>query len=75
MGQGKNFEGCPIADPLLTEIVVKRVLEEQMWREHPEELKIMAEKRRGELAKLAEMPQAERMRVLTEEYARALLKK
>jgi hypothetical protein len=54
---------------------VKRVLEEQMWREHPEELKIMAEKRRGELAKLAEMPQAERMRVLTEEYARALLKK
>ncbi len=74
MGQGKNFEGCPIADPLLTEIVVKRVLEEQMWREHPEELKALAEKRRGELAKLNNMTQSERMRMLTEEYTKQLLR-
>jgi Fe-S-cluster containining protein len=67
------FEDCPIADPLLAEVVVKRVLEEQMWRDHPEELEVMAEKRRTELAKLAGMSPAERMRALTEGYARSII--
>ena len=72
MGQNKQFDGCPIADPILAEVVVKRVLEEQMWRDHPEELKALAERRKSELAKIASMPQAERMRLLTEGYAKAL---
>ncbi len=74
MGNENPFEDCHIADPLLAEVVVKRVLEEQMWKQHPEELKEMAEKRRGELARLEGMSQAERMKLLTEGYARALRK-
>jgi Fe-S-cluster containining protein len=72
MGRGKPFDNCPIADELLTEVVVKRVLEEQMWREHPEELKALAEHRRGELAGLAELPQDERMKRLVEGYSRSI---
>jgi len=72
MRRGEPFDGCPIADELLAEVVVKRVLEEQMWREHPEELETIAEKRKRELAKLASFPQAERMRLLTEGYAKTL---
>ncbi len=72
MTQENPFEDCPIADPLLAEVVVKRVLEEQMWRDHPEELKVLAEKRREELAKLAGMSPVERMRLLTEGYAKSL---
>lgn len=72
MGQNKPFDDCPIADPMLAELVVKRVLEEQMWKDHPEELKAIAEKRRSELVKLESMSQAERMRVLTEGYSRSL---
>jgi len=73
MAHENSFEDCPIADPLLAEVVIKRVLEEQMWRNHPEELKIMAEKRRTELAKLEGMSPAERMRSLTEGYARSII--
>ncbi|MCX6655904.1 MAG: YkgJ family cysteine cluster protein [Candidatus Bathyarchaeota archaeon] len=47
MERGVSFDGCPIANDLLVEIVVKRVMEEQMWRDHPEEFKAMAERRRG----------------------------
>jgi len=72
MGRGKPFDNCPIADELLAEVVVKRVLEEQMWREHPEELKTLAEHRRGELAGLAELSQNERMRRLVEGYSRSI---
>ncbi len=72
MGQGKSFDGCPIADTLLSEIVVKRVLEEQMWRDNPEELKMKAEKRRMELARLRNLSQGERMRLLTEGYAKTI---
>lgn len=72
MGRNKPFDDCPIADQLLAEVVVKRVLEEQMWREHPEELKALAERRRGELAGLAELPQSERMRRLVEGYSRSI---
>jgi len=75
MGGGRPFDGCPIADELLAEVVVKRVLEEQMWREHPEELKALAEKRRGELAGLKELPQNERMRRLVEGYTRGLARR
>jgi Fe-S-cluster containining protein len=74
MGRGKNIEDCPISDTLLTEIVVKRVLEEQMWREHPEELKALAEKRRSELTELSKMSQSERMKILVEGYTRGLSK-
>jgi Fe-S-cluster containining protein len=73
MANENPFEDCPIADPLLAEVVVKRVLEEQMWRDHPEELRVLAEKRRVELAKLAGMSPVERMRVLTEGYARSII--
>jgi Fe-S-cluster containining protein len=72
MGRGATFDGCPIANDLLAEIVVKRVLEEQMWRDHPEELKAIAEKRRGDLEKLASLPQSERMKLLTKGYAKNL---
>jgi len=72
MGQSKPFDGCPIADELLAEVVVKRVLEEQMWREHPEELKVLAERRRSDLAKLSELPQNERMKRLVEGYSRSI---
>jgi Fe-S-cluster containining protein len=72
MGSNRTFDDCPIADQLLAEVVVKRVLEEQMWREHPEELKALAERRRGELAGLAELPQGERMRRLVEGYSRSI---
>jgi len=72
MGRGAPFDGCPIANDLLAEIVVKRVLEEQMWRDHPEELKAMVEKRRRDLEKLASLPQRERMRLLANGYAKNL---
>jgi Fe-S-cluster containining protein len=72
MGQNKTFDDCPIADPMLAELVVKRVLEEQMWKEHPEELKALAERRKTELAKLEGKSQLERMRLLTEGYSKAL---
>jgi Fe-S-cluster containining protein len=72
MVQGKLFNGCPIADSLLSEVAVKRVLEEHIWQNHPEELKAIVEKRKGELSKLESMPQTERMRLLIEGYARAL---
>jgi hypothetical protein len=72
MERGTPFDGCQIADDLLAEVVVKRVLEEQMWRDHPEELKVIADKRRGELAKLASLSQGERMRLLAEGYAKTL---
>ena len=72
MGRGAPFDGCPIASDLLAEIVVKRVSEEQMWRDHPEELKAMVEKRRRDLEKLASLPQRERMRLLANGYAKNL---
>lgn len=72
MERGTPFDGCQIANDLLAEVVVKRVLEEQMWRDHPEELKVIADKRRGELAKLASLSQGERMRLLAEGYAKTL---
>jgi len=72
MRRGDPFEGCLMADELLAEVVVKRVLEEQIWREHPEELKVMAEKRRRELARLASLPQKERMRFLANGYAKTI---
>jgi len=72
MGRGKPFDGCPIADDLLAEVVVKRVLEEQMWRDHPEELKAIAGKRRVELARLASLSQGERMRLLIDGYAKTI---
>jgi len=72
MGRGAPLDGCPIANDLLAEIVVKRVLEEQMWRDHPEELKAMVEKRRRDLEKLASLPQRERMRLLANGYAKNL---
>jgi Fe-S-cluster containining protein len=72
MRSGAPFDGCPIANDLLAEIVVKRVLEEQMWRDHPEELKSMVEKRRRDLEKLASLPQRERMRLLANGYAKSL---
>jgi Fe-S-cluster containining protein len=72
IGRGKQFDDCPIADELLAEVVVKRVLEEQMWRENPEELKALAEQKRGELAKLSELPQSERMKRLVAGYSRSI---
>ena len=72
MGRGAPFDGCPIANDLLAEIVLKRVSEEQMWRDHPEELKAMVEKRRRDLEKLASLPQRERMRLLANGYAKNL---
>ena len=72
IGRRESFEGCPIADPLLTEIVVKRVLEEQMWRENPGELKRLVEKRRVDLAKLAGLPQGQRMKLLVDGYTKSI---
>ena len=72
MGRGVPFDGCPIANDLLAEIVVKRVLEEQMWRDHPEELKVIVEKRKVDLEKLASLPQMERMKLLTKGYTKNL---
>jgi len=70
MGRRASLDGCPIADDLLAEVVVKRVLEEQMWSEHPEELMAIAEKRKEELAKLASLQQEKRMRLLTKGYTK-----
>jgi Fe-S-cluster containining protein len=72
MGRGEPFEGCPIADELLTEVVVKRVLEEQMWRENPDELRVFAERRRADLTVLASLPQNERMKRLVEGYSKTI---
>ncbi len=72
IGRSKQFDDCPIADELLAEVVVKRVLEEQMWREHPEELNALAEQKRGNLAKLSDLPQSERMKRLVEGYQRSI---
>ena len=72
IGKGKQFDDCPIADELLAEVVVKRVLEEQIWREHPEELKAIAEQKWGNLAKLSDLPQSERMKRLVEGYQRSI---
>ena len=63
---------CEIADDLLAELVIKRALEEQMFRDNPEVMKSIAEKKREEISKLSGMNQTERLQFLVNRYQKNL---
>ncbi len=63
---------CPALDELLLEVLVKRVMEEHMFREEPELLREMAEERRRELAPLMRLPPWRRMRALVNMYEKTM---
>ena len=69
-GESKNT--CPIDDKLLAEIVVKRVFEERLYKENPDELKKMREQRRQDLSTLKNLSSAERINKLASSYSRYL---
>lgn len=71
-GNGEYPVKCEIADALLAEIVIKRALEEKMYRENPELMSEIAEKKRGEMSRLSGMDQAQRLRFLVNRYQRNL---
>ena len=71
-GYNQYPEKCEIADDLLAELVIKRALEEKMFRENPEVMKNIAEKKREELNKMAGMNQTQRLQFLVNRYQKNL---
>lgn len=70
---GKPYPvNCPISDDLLSEIVVKRTLEEKMFRENPELLQEFTEKRRRDNQRIAGLSSVDRMRYLINRYQNTL---
>ena len=63
---------CEIADDLLAELVIKRALEEKMFRENPKVMKDIADKKRDEMSKLAGMNQTQRLQFLVNRYQKNL---
>lgn len=63
---------CEISDELLAELVIKRALEEKMFRENPEVMKDIADKKREEMSKLAGMNQTQRLQFLVNRYQKNL---
>ena len=71
-GTGPYPESCEISDDLLAEIVIKRALEEKMFRENPELMASLVEKKRGELGKMSGMDQTQRLQYLVKRYQKNL---
>lgn len=71
-GYNQYPENCEIADDLLAELVIKRALEEKMYRENPELMKDIAEKKRDELNRLSGMNQTQRLQFLVNRYQKTL---
>lgn len=63
---------CEISDDLLAEIVIKRALEEKMFRENPELMASLAEKKRDEIGKMSGMNQTQRLQFLVNRYQKNL---
>jgi Fe-S-cluster containining protein len=71
-GYNQYPENCEIADDLLAELVIKRALEEKMYRENPELMMELAEKKREEMTRLAQMTQTQRLQFLVNRYQKNL---
>lgn len=65
-------EKCEIADDLLAELVIKRALEEKMYRENPELMKEISEKKKVEIKMLSGMNQQQRFQFLVNRYQKNL---
>lgn len=74
LGGGYNQypENCEISDDLLAELVIKRALEEKMFRENPELMASLAEKKREEIKKMSGMNQTQRLQFLVNRYQKNL---
>ncbi|MCX6642175.1 MAG: YkgJ family cysteine cluster protein [Candidatus Bathyarchaeota archaeon] len=72
LAAGGGNDRCPIDDKLLAEIVVKRVFEERLFKDKPEELEKLNDQRRKDLAALASFTATERLSRLTQSYSRYL---
>lgn len=71
-GDGSYPDKCEISDDLLAELVIKRALEEKMSRENPELMRSIAKKKRDEMSRLSQMPQAQRLQHLISRYRSSL---
>jgi len=59
---------CEISDELLAEVAIKRSIEEKMYRENPELLKELSEKKRRELQRIMGLTQSQRLAYLIKRY-------
>jgi Fe-S-cluster containining protein len=71
-GNGRYPDKCEISDKLMAELVIKRALEEKMSRDTPELMAEIADKKREEMGRLSQMPQAERFRFLVSRHRERL---
>jgi Fe-S-cluster containining protein len=67
-------EECEISDELLVEIAIKRALEEKMFRENPQLMKELAEKKQRDLQKLSGLNQSQRISYLVQRYQNTMNK-
>ena len=72
LSTGGGNDRCPIDDKLLAEIVVKRVFEERLYKDKPDELRKLKDQRRKDLTALANLTPTERLSRLTQSYSRYL---
>ncbi len=72
LSTGGGDDKCPIDEKLLAEIVVKRVFEERLFKDKPEELKRLNDQRRKDLTALANLTPIERLSRLTQSYSQYL---
>jgi Fe-S-cluster containining protein len=71
-GYNQYPENCEIADDLLAELVIKRALEEKMYRENPKLMMEIVENKRKDLTRLSQMTQAQRLQFLVNRYQKNL---
>lgn len=71
-GTGDYPEDCGISDELLVEIAIKRAIEEKMYRENPELMRELAEKKQRDMQKLIGMNQSQRLTYLMNRYQNTL---
>ncbi len=71
-GRASYPDECEISDDLLVEVAIKRAVEEKMYRENPELLKELAEKKKVELQRMRGMTQSQRLTYLTQRYQNTL---
>ena len=71
-GKGTYPNDCEISDDLFVEITIKRALEEKMFRENPELMQELAEKKKRDLSRLGGMNQSQRLAYLVNRYQKTL---
>ena len=59
---------CPIIDDILSELVIKRVIEEKLFKENPKEFNEITEKWNKEILSYSELSQKERLEIMILKY-------